>query len=339
MPVSRRWRFRSSGPALGLITDLAAERDGSSVDLTWTPAANATSHQVQRRVIGVAAPVIHADVQAYVGAVNTLRSANALSPMGDTEVQAWDEFWRRVGNRDGELSTNRQSGTADVILPRSAYNVGAGTELVALKGHILTRAGTGSAIPAWGTDASTHTGGDGRWEGPTGGLLTGQSVVSMLVVARATGADATEAIASQYVNSSTPGGVTVQRSASVAGGLGINIVPSTGATGNTSTGPAGYLTGSQFVAGLLTVQAGTGQLPRRQYLTPHAAEGTAGSSIGAVTVPAARFMVGNRTGLTNGFKGEIALVIPFNFYDPEDAAAILQIARETILAGVNLAAA
>jgi len=87
-------------------------------------------------------------IDQYVTDVNAVRSSNLSS----TQETALDEFWRRLGNRDGELSTDRQPDLAECFVTQARMNVDQGSTVFGLSGNVdLSVVGT----PTFGSTAYT----------------------------------------------------------------------------------------------------------------------------------------------------------------------------------------
>jgi len=87
-------------------------------------------------------------IDQYVTDVNAVRSSNLSS----TQETALDEFWRRLGNRDGELSTDRQPDLAECFVTQARMNVDQGNTVFGLSGNVdLSVVGS----PTFGSTAYT----------------------------------------------------------------------------------------------------------------------------------------------------------------------------------------
>lgn len=273
-------------------------------------------------------------VQSFVDAVNSRRAALAMPAMPVESLRLYQEMWARLGNRDGELSTNRQGALADLFVLRSNFNVGGGDEIVGLKRTILTRRGT--TKPTWGTDVMTFGGTDAFLTGAS--LLTGATQAMIITAARATGANAAQTVAAQYRAGSNGSLAATRRSSSLNAGS--QMLNSAGTISSSETGGSTYL--GNLVGWMAGFTAGAGEHPRVRAFTPLGSETqfTGQTELGAVSVPGVPFTIGGRFSSdgvtpTTLFVGDIAVAAAINVRHAADAAAIWTILASTVLADVR----
>lgn len=160
-------------------------------------------------VPGGTAPALESLTTAYRDDVNARRQALNLDPLADAEVAKINEFWLRLGDRDGETGRDLAPDLIEAYVVRAAYNVGGGAVALGIKQR-TTLDFLGS--PAWTSSGVTFDRATNDLLRAPGPHVAGQDLWTHLCFGRSDNPSGTSAyLASQWERGPNTGVIFEQR--------------------------------------------------------------------------------------------------------------------------------